>query len=123
MALSPETVVEFAMGDYTYVVMSNPLPGRDAEYNEWYTHQHLAAVMAVPGFISARRFVLVDATAEGAPKQRYLALYNMRTDTPETVLAALVELVESGKMHISEAMNINDTVTTLYRSISEEVRA
>jgi hypothetical protein len=78
--------------------------------------------MAVPGFISARRFVLVDAAAEGAPKQRYLALYNMRTDTPETVLATLVELVESGKMHISEAMNMDDTVTTLYRSISEEVR-
>jgi hypothetical protein len=109
--------------DYTYVVMSNPLPGRDAEYNEWYTHQHLADVMAVPGFVSARRFALFDATAEGAPKQRYLALYNMRTDHPETVLATLVGLVESGKMHISEAMSMDETVTTLYRAISEEVRA
>jgi hypothetical protein len=103
--------------------MSNPLPGRDAEYNEWYTHRHLADVMAVPGFISARRFALVGDTAEGAPKQRYLALYNMRTDNPEKVLATLVELVESGKMHISEAMNMDDTIATLYRSISEEVRA
>jgi hypothetical protein len=111
------------MGDYTYVVMSNPLPGRDAEYNEWYTHQHLADVMAVPGFVSARRLVLVDPNAEGAPKQRYLALYNMRTHEPEKVLATLVELVESGKMHISAAMNMDDTTATLYRAISEEVRA
>jgi hypothetical protein len=109
--------------NFTYVVMSNPLPGRDAEYNEWYTHQHLADVMAVPGFVSARRFVLADNAAEGAPKQRYLALYNMYTDEPEKVLATLVNLVESGKMHISEAMNMEDTVTVLYRSISEEVRA
>ena|ERR1700761_3161864 len=109
--------------DFTYVVMSNALPGRDAEFNEWYTHQHLADVMAVPGFVSARRFVLVDAAAEGAPKQRYLALYNIRTDDAAKAVATLVNLVESGKMHISEAMNLDDTTTVLYRSISDEVRA
>jgi hypothetical protein len=111
------------MNDYTYVVLTNPLPGREAEYNDWYTNRHLADVMTVPGFVSARRFELFDAKAEGAPRQRYLALYNMRTDDPEKVLATLVELVESGNMHITEAMNMEETATHLYRAISPEILA
>src|SRR5690606_19186746 len=56
-----------AVKNYAYVVLSNPVPGRDQEYNDWYSNRHLADVVAVPGFVSAQRFRLVDPEAEDAP--------------------------------------------------------
>src|SRR3546814_7682746 len=47
---------ERAMKEYVYVVRSNPVTGREDEYNRWYSERHLADVMAVPGFVSARRY-------------------------------------------------------------------
>jgi hypothetical protein len=35
---------------YILVVMSNPVPGREQEYNTWYDTQHLPDVLQNPGF-------------------------------------------------------------------------
>lgn len=110
------------MKDYSYVVRSNPVPGRDAEYNRWYTERHLADVIAVPGFISAQRFRIVDPQADGAPGQSYMAIYTMRTDDPERLLAELTDLVESGRMEMSDAFSQEDCVTILYEAITPIVR-
>lgn len=45
----------------------------EAEFHRWYEEEHLAERMAIPGFISARRFEAI----EGSPK--YLALYDLET--------------------------------------------
>jgi hypothetical protein len=50
----------------------------DAEFNEWYDHEHIPALSAVPGILSARRFR--DPTGT----HRYLALYHLTT--PEVTL-------------------------------------
>src|SRR3546814_9234869 len=86
---------ERAMKEYVYVVLSNPVTGREDEYNRWYSERHLADVMAVPGFVSARRYRIADPKAEVAPEQSYMALYNMRTDDPEGLVDQLRELVRS----------------------------
>ncbi len=109
--------------DFAYVVLSNPVPGREDEYNDWYTGRHLADVMAVPGFVSAQRFRLSDAEAEGAPQQRYMAIYNMRTDDPAALLAKLEHLVESGQMVMTEAFSFDDLATHLYETITPVVYA
>src|SRR3546814_4487912 len=75
---------ERAMKEYVYVVRSNPVTGREDEYNRWYSERHLADVMAVPGFVSARRYRIADPKAEGAPEQSYMALYNMRRSEEHT---------------------------------------
>jgi hypothetical protein len=109
--------------EYTYVVRTNPVPGREDEYNRWYSERHLADVMSVPGFVSARRFKIVDPAADGAPAQRYMALYNMRTDDPARLIDTLRELVESGRMEMSEALSQDDLVTILYEAITPVVMA
>lgn len=106
------------MKDYTYVVRSNPVPGRDADYNRWYTERHLADVVAVPGFVSAQRFKIVDPKADGAPEQGYMAIYTMRTDDPAKLLSELQDLVESGRMDMSDAFSQEDCVTILYEAIT-----
>src|ERR1700704_107863 len=42
---------------YYYLVFSNPVAGREDEYNKWYDTQHAQDVVAVPGFVTAQRFV------------------------------------------------------------------
>jgi hypothetical protein len=49
----------------------NVLPEHEAEFNEWYDHEHIPALSAVPGVLSARRFRDMKGT------HRYLALYHL----------------------------------------------
>jgi hypothetical protein len=47
-------------------------PAHEAEFNEWYDHEHIPGLAAVPGCLRARRFR--DSTGS----HRYLALYHLR---------------------------------------------
>lgn len=111
------------MAQFAYVVLSNPVPGREDEYNEWYTGRHLADVTAVPGFVAAQRFRLMDTEAEGAPQQHYMAIYTMETDKPQAVVEQLTELVESGQMDMSEAFSMEDMSVNLYEAITPLVKS
>jgi hypothetical protein len=106
------------MKHFAYVVLSNPVPGREDEYNHWYTGQHLNDVIAVPGFVSAQRYRLHDVKAEGAPQQRYMAIYNLRTDDPEALIAKLTALVESGSVPMSDSFSHEGVSTILYEAIT-----
>lgn len=53
------------------LVLMDPPPPFEEEFNAWYDTEHLPQRMAVPGFESGRRYVSI----RGAP--RYLALYDM----------------------------------------------
>lgn len=52
----------------------------EAEFNEWYDHEHIPALAAVPGVLSARRFRDLKGT------HRYVALYHLQT--PEVTMGA-----------------------------------
>ena len=53
------------MARYQYVVMTNAVEGRDAEFNEWYTNIHLKEVLEVPGFTAATRYRVVARPGPG----------------------------------------------------------
>lgn len=55
-------------------------PAHEAEFNEWYDHEHIPALAAVPGTLCARRF----RDMRGSP--RYLALYHLAS--PEVQASA-----------------------------------
>jgi len=63
------------------LVMGEPHPEAEAEFNRWYDEEHLKERIACPGILGARRFRAV----EGTP--RYLALYELESlqalETPE----------------------------------------
>jgi len=63
------------------LVLMQPPPTLEDEFNAWYDTEHLAERLAVPGFETALRYVCLD----GAPK--YMAMYDMRSpgvlDSPE----------------------------------------
>ncbi len=47
-------------------------PEHEAEFNEWYDHEHVPALAAVQGVLAARRF------RDSKGTHRYLALYHLR---------------------------------------------
>jgi hypothetical protein len=43
-------------------IFNNVAPGREAEFEEWFQHEHLAERLAVPGFLLGRRHEAVSGT-------------------------------------------------------------
>jgi hypothetical protein len=43
-------------------IFNNVAPGREAEFEEWFQHEHLAERLAVPGFLLGRRHEAVAGT-------------------------------------------------------------
>lgn len=62
-------------------VMMDVDPEHEEEFNRWYWEEHVPERVALPGFLSARRFV----AKMGEPK--YLAIYELESadalETPE----------------------------------------
>lgn len=69
-----------------YVVLSNAVPGRENEYNEWYDNVHLPDAVAVPGVVSAERFRVTSRF--GDYPYDYLAIYDLG-DQPEEAIQGL----------------------------------
>ncbi len=75
-----------------HMVMSQPPAGvTEAEFDEWY-EAHLPEILAVPGFVSVRRFRLEPVVQDpDAPIPfGFLALYEVEGD-PAAAVAALAE--------------------------------
>src|SRR4051794_28613422 len=61
-------------------IFNNVAPGREAEFEEWFQHEHLAERIAVPGFLLGRRYEALS----GAP--RFFNFY--LTQSPEVLKSA-----------------------------------
>ncbi len=109
------------MRKFTYVVLTDPVPGKEDEYNQWYDQQHLPDVLAIDGIESAQRYRLVDGQ-KGVP-HRYLALYHLDTDDPEKVLAQLSERSNTPAMPMSDALDGANLSAWLFEEISAEQNA
>ena len=55
------------------LTMTEPPPAMDEEFNAWYDTEHMAERLAIPGFLSARRWVRDCKPGVG----RYLATYEL----------------------------------------------
>jgi hypothetical protein len=93
------------MARHVFVVFTNPVAGQEKTYNDWYTNQHLADVLKVPGFVSARRFRLSNTQRAAAPHPwQYMALYDIETDDLKGTLAILSERSGTPAMVLSDAL-------------------
>jgi len=81
-----------------WVVLTNPVEGKEAEFNDWYDGRHVDDTLAIPGFVSGHRFK-VTATAGGEPLPwRYLAFYEIELDRAAESLAEAAARAGGPKM-------------------------
>jgi len=103
------------MTNYRFLVFTNPVEGREEEFNRWYDDVHLPDVMKVEGFVDARRFE-IQPMGDNAPAHRYLAIYELDTENPGATLAEVSSRCESGEIQLSDAMS-SDMSTFLVKAI------
>lgn len=78
------------MTRYTLVVFTNPVDGKEDEYNDWYTNTHLDDVLRIPGIVGAQRFARSAIQRDDGPfPWAYLAIYLYETDDIQGVIAEM----------------------------------
>ena len=107
------------MGRYTLVVYTNPVEGKEDEYNDWYDNQHLGDVIAAAGFDRAERMRITDVVPATSASHRYLALYQVETDDPESVWKGLISAAGTDAMKMSDAIDTAGSTIALFKTISE----
>src|SRR5262245_37960325 len=58
-------------------VFANPMPGKDAEFDDWYGNQHVPDLLEHPGYYAAQRFRLVEP---GSFSHRRLVIWHIEGD-------------------------------------------
>ena len=65
-----------------YLVFSNWKPGKEAEFHEWYA-EHVAQILAVEGFESARRMTRTEIEGRPTPEYAHVVAYEISGDANE----------------------------------------
>lgn len=98
------------MAEYTMIVLTNPVEGKEEEYNRWYDEQHAPDVCAVPGFTGCDRYEL-----HGEGSHKYAALYSIDSDDVDAAMADLNSRAGTDKMPMSDALDMNTVSMTIYK--------
>jgi hypothetical protein len=125
LLLASAAMCSAATETYYFFVFSNPVAGHEDEYNKWYNEQHTQDVVAVPGFVTAQRFVknelpiyrLVDLQV---PK--YLIIYKIVTDDVEAVFKEVNRRLETKETVISPTFDRSTSVSYVYRPFRPEIK-
>ena len=99
-----------------YTVYSNPMPGREAEFNDWYTNVHLAEVLQIDGFVSAQRFQLAEPQVVNDQPYRYLAMYEIESDGIEQTIRNM--MAAAGGLQMSDAMDTSNVHIAIVQSVT-----
>ena len=95
---APMPVLAAGAQTYLFLVFSDPVAGREADYDRWFAGRHLDRMAAVPGVMSLQH--LVDARLElrhGAVKTPHdLVIYTVVTGRPEAFAQAIARLKATG---------------------------
>lgn len=93
------------MASHKLLVFTNPVDGKEDEYNDWYNNIHLGEVCQLPSVRSAQRFELSAALPGNDSGWKYLAIYEIDNDDPSAVLGELGKGIKN--MRMSAAMDRN----------------
>ena len=109
------------MARHHFVVLSNPVTGREDEYNDWYSNQHLDDVLQVPGFVAAQRFRLAAMNPAQESLYGYLCIYEVESDDLDATKATIEAAAEG--MVISGALDQEDLPAWYFTPITDRKTA
>jgi hypothetical protein len=94
------------MEKHLLLVMTNPVEGREDEYNDWYSNRHLDDVLKIPGIVAASRYGLSPVQRMTPPLPwSYFAIYEIETSDLRATVEALTSRSGTALMPISEAVS------------------
>jgi hypothetical protein len=96
---------------YSFLVFANPLPGKEVEFNDWYTTTHMGDLVQLPGWIGAQRFRLVSGVtprpSAAGYAQGYLIIWDLEETEAAAALSRMDAAIAGGKSRRSTAFNYN----------------
>lgn len=95
------------MANYRCIVMSNPVPGREDEYNDWYDNRHMDDVLGIPGFVRVQRFEYAASLSAETPGFQYLSIYEIDSDNIAETIGELSAAAGTSRLPISDALDTN----------------
>jgi len=101
------------MPGFQLIALSNAMPGREAEYREWYCGRHLADVVAVPGFRSGSFYEAADVAGLPSPRRRYMGVFQMEFERPQQGLIALNAMAGTPQMPLTDAIDPSSVSMTV----------
>jgi hypothetical protein len=112
------------MTRFNLLVLRNASDGLDAEFNRWYTEQHLDNVLRVPGFRFAQRFqIKPDSEAAPLGAWRHAAVYEFESDGPDVKLGEPMKRAVGADMPLSPAIDASRTTMALLVPVTDSVPA
>ena len=101
------------VGNTVLVVTMDVDEADESEFNEWYNEQHLPERMAIPGYVSARRFKLEN----GNNALKYLCIWEMVDGSP-----LQSEMYKEQNAHPTELyLRVNKTIKLRTRGLYHQV--
>ena len=109
------------MAKHTFLVLTNPVAGKEKEFNDWYTNQHIPDVVSVPGIVAAQRYKLADyQSGTGAPSPwKYLAIYEIEGDDLKAIFDGLQSRVGTDAMVMTDSLDMSSVGGFIYSPITE----
>jgi len=92
---------DFRPNRFMVFVFANPMPGKDAEFDDWYQNQHVPDLLEHPGYYAAQRYRLVEP---GSFSHSRLVIWHVEGDR-ELSQRYVSEALQTGKTRRSDAFN------------------
>lgn len=92
-------------GSHMLVAFSDPLPGRDDEYNTWYWDRHFPDGLRLPDVVSGQRFKLKKDVSDSDFPYGHVALYGLHTTELARHLDRLGKISGTPEMPISPSLS------------------
>lgn len=89
--------------------MTRPSAGHEDDFHRWYDDVHIPEMLAIPGFMAARRFTAVPSVYREIPELPYLALYEIESESLEKTM----ELFREAERGFSQSSALHTDVSTL----------
>ena len=103
------------IGNTVLVVTMEVDESDENEFNEWYNEQHLPERMAIPGYVSARRFKLEGDNNNNALK--YLCIWELEDGSPLES-----EMYRDQNAHPTELyLRVNETIKARTRGLYTQI--
>src|SRR5579864_4258123 len=139
MALSTAALAQWSIGQkgtreaptglnrYVYMVMSDPLPGREVDFNDGYQNMHMGDLVQLPGWTGAQRFRLVPDVMPRHTLPLYrrgnLIIWDQQGDDLGKLQSESRAAIAGGKSRLIPGFDYSEDgpVSTTYRVIGPRV--
>jgi hypothetical protein len=114
------------MARYIMTVRSNPVAGREDEYNQWYDQFHVRELVQTPTLVAGQRYKLAPIEMPDYPgyqkaKHRYMVVYEIETDSLEQTKQILWSPQNVGRIKQSTAFDSSNVDCQIYVPIGPRV--